>query len=394
MRILMVHNRYRAGTPGGEDAVVDAESRLLESAGHEVIRYERSNDEMSEDRWVDAMRTVAGLYHSRRTRRELSALIARHRPEVAHIHNTFPLISSSAHAVCAAARLPIVQTVHNYRYSCAAGTHYRVGPSGGAVCESCTPQRRWAAVRHRCYRGSLAGSAAVALMISAQRRSVLERGRVARFIALSEFAAERLKAAGVSCDRIVVRPNFVDELPAPYTGPRRHAVYSGRLSPEKGLRTLLEAWRNLSDLPLKVIGDGPFREALERQVREEGLNVEFLGMRPRSESLQLVREALLQVVPSEWFEGMPLVVLEAWGLEVPIVVSRIGSLIEMAGGDSRALTFPPGSAAELAAQVRRLQQSNELRAALVAAGRERVAREHSRERALASLLEIYRQARL
>lgn len=388
MRILRIHNRYRSGAPGGEDAVFDAESHLLESAGHEIIRYERSNDEMREGSLVDGFRTVAGLRGSARTRRDLAALIASHRPDIAHIHNTFPLVSASAHDVCLQAGVPIVQTVHNYRFSCAAGTHYR----DGRVCEECDAESSLAAIRHRCYRGSRAGSIAVAAMIRHQRRSVFLGDGVARFIALSSFAAERLAAFGVDRARIVTRPNFVDDLPSRYTGPRGYAVFSGRLSSEKGLWTLLEAWRQVPDLPLKIIGEGPQRAALQRRAQDLAIRVEFLGMRSRAETLQIVREALVQIVPSEWFEGMPLVVLEAWGLGVPVVMSRVGSLTEMAGDDLRGLLFEPGDAAQLAAQVLRLQARPALREVLTSAAYTRFVAEHTRERALETLLATYRAA--
>jgi glycosyltransferase involved in cell wall biosynthesis len=388
MRILRIHNRYRSGAPGGEDAVFDAESRLLESAGHELVFYERSNDEMREGSLVDRLQTVAGLLGSRQTRRELAKLIARHRPNIAHIHNTFPLVSASAHTACREAGVPIVQTVHNYRFSCAAGIHYRAG----RICEDCDATSAVAAIRHRCYRGSRAGSIAVAAMIHRQRSAVFMGDGVARFIALSRFAAERLEAFGVDRARIVTRPNFVDELPPRYAGPRGYAVFSGRLSVEKGLWTLLEAWRQVHDLPLKIIGEGPQRAALQRRAQELGIRVEFLGMKTRAETLQIVREALMQIVPSEWFEGMPLVVLEAWGMGVPVVMSRVGSLTEMAGDDLRGLSFVPGDVDQLADQVRRLQTFPELREALVAAAQARFLAEHTRERALDTLLETYRAA--
>jgi glycosyltransferase involved in cell wall biosynthesis len=388
MRILRIHNRYRSGAPGGEDAVFDAETRLLESAGHELIRYERSNDEMREDSLVDGLRTVAGLLGSTQTRRELAELIARHRPEIAHIHNTFPLVSASAHQACRQAGVPIVQTVHNYRFSCAAGTHFREG----RVCEDCDAASAIAAIRHRCYRGSQAGSIAVAAMIRHQRRSVFMGDGVARFIALSRFAAERLAAFGVDRTRIVTRPNFVDDLPPRYSGPRGYAVFAGRLSAEKGVWTLLEAWRQVPDLPLKIIGEGPQRAALQRRAQELAIRVEFLGMRTRAETLQVVREALMQIVPSEWFEGMPLVVLEAWGLGVPVVMSRVGSLTEMAGDNLRGLLFEPGDADQLATQVLRLQALPALREALTAAAHTRFVAEHTRERALETLLATYRAA--
>ena len=201
MRILLVHNYYRAGQPGGEDVVFEQEKALLESAGHEIVTYTRSNDEMDERRPLDALRTVSGLVHSERTRRELAALIARHRPQVAHFHNTFPLISASGYESCRAAAVPVVQTLHNFRLTCIAATHYR----DGQVCEACAPGDTSAAVRHRCYRGSTLASFAVARM---QRRhwSLRTYHRlVDRFVALSHFARARFVRAGLPAEKIVVK---------------------------------------------------------------------------------------------------------------------------------------------------------------------------------------------
>lgn len=387
MRVLMVHNRYRSGAPGGEDAVFDAESNLLEAAGHQVIRYVRSNDEMQESSVVDGFRASAGLFGSKKTRRELGQLIKVHRPDVAHFHNLFPLIGENAYRACGATRVPIVQTIHNYRYSCAAGTHYR----DGMVCENCRVGNSLSAVIHRCFRGSFSGSLVVASMIRRYRAGVFRHRRRSRFIALSDFAAARLAAFGVDRDQITIRPNFVADLPALYLGDRRYAVYSGRLSPEKGVWGLLEAWRQVPNLPLKIIGDGPQRDALKRRAAELSIDAEFLGMRTRNETLEIVRKAVLQVVPSEWFEGMPLVVLEAWGLGVPVVLSRIGSLVEMAGNEERGLSFTPGNANELAAQVRRFRDSAELRLRISSAARERFLMDHTSHRALETLLHTYRR---
>ena len=394
MKILLVHNRYSLAAPGGEDVVVDAERQLLESAGHEVIRYERSVDELDGASPAELARTAWAMQGSSRTRRELAALIAGERPDLAHLHNLFPLISASAYEACAAARLPVVQTVHNYRLSCVAATHYRAGE----VCDSCSGAAAWPAVRHGCFRRSRLASVPVALMQRSLHRSRILQRSVTRFLALTDFARARLLQQGLAADRVAVRANFIalpatppaPDAPAPVAA-SPYAVFSGRLAEEKGLFTLLEAWQGVTRLPLKILGDGRLREACERYVAERGITVEFLGNRPRAEALRIVGAASMQIVPSRWFEGMPLVILEAWALGVPVIASRLGGMAEMIGDDARGLGFAPGDAVQLRQRIDQLRQSPELATKLSAAGQARYQARHTPQRGLESLLEQYRQ---
>ena len=391
MKVLLVHNRYSSSSPSGEDVVVDAERQLLERAGHEVIAYERSVDELAQLGALGLASTALEMQGSSRTRRELSRLIDTQRPDLAHFHNLFPSISSSAYEACMSARLPVVQTVHNYRWTCAAATHFR----DDGVCESCEPGRPWAAVKHRCFRRSRIATAAVAVtQWRDHRRALLARG-VSRFLALTDFARQRLLRLGIEPTRIGVRPNFIevpetpqgsDETAVPY------AVFAGRLSEEKGILTLLEAWRGIRGLPLRVLGDGRLRERCAQYAAAHGLEVEFLGNLPRPQALRVVAAARLQVVPSRWFEGMPLVMLEAWALGVPVVASVIGGLAEMIGDDERGLGVVPGNVAELRHAVERLRTSAELRFRLREAGRTQYTFAHTPQRGLETLLAEYAAA--
>lgn len=392
MKILLVHNFYRSGAPGGEDVVFAQEKSLLEAAGHEVITYTRSNDEMNERNPLDVLRTIAGLRRSRRTVRELGALLQRDRPDVAHFHNTFPLISASGYEACVEAGVPVVQTLHNFRMTCAAGTHYRAG----RVCESCTAQDHRAAIEHRCYRNSAAASFAVARMLRAQAidRSLV-RG-VDRFLVLSPFAAKRFVAAGIPPEKITVKPNCVEvgeqlvERPhRDVTAARPFAIFVGRLSSEKGVRTLLRAWQGLRDLPLKIVGDGPLRGELQAIVHEANLPVEFLGLCSRADTLAQVAQAAMQIVPSECFEGTPLVIPEAWSRGTPVIAAHLGSMIDTLGPEPCGIFFTPGDAADLMRAVRQLQADPLLGAALRTKGFDRCRRVHSPAATLAVLESTY-----
>lgn len=387
MKILLVHNFYRSGTPGGEDAVFRQERALLDRAGAEVVTYERSNDEVDESDVTQVAVTAARMAWSRPVHAELASLLRRERPHIAHFHNTFPLISTSAFAACREAGVPVVQTLHNYRLVCSAGTFYR----DGRVCEICTSRSPWAAVRHRCYRDSMPGSLAVAWMLHRNWRSGAFTNLVDRYIALSQFAATRFAAEGLPRERIVIKPNFVDSPDPPSPGGGGYAVFAARLSEEKGVRTLLQAWRALRDVPLKIVGDGPMMAEMRAIAAAENLPVQFLGMRPRSEVLEIIGRADLQVVCSEWFEGFPLVIVEAYARGTPVIASRIGSLEEIVEDGETGFHFPPGDQAALVDRVRRLWDSPTLRQRLRAGARARFEASYTPEANLQSLLAVYRQ---
>ncbi len=221
--------------------------------------------------------------------------------------------------------MPVVQTLHNYRLVCCAGTFFREGK----VCVECTAASPWPGVRHRCYRGSLPGSLAVAWMLQSNWRRGTYTELVDVYVALTPFAADRFAAQGLPRERIVISPNFVDSLDPPNRGGGGYVAFAGRLSEEKGVRVVLDAWRELRDIPLKVVGDGPMAADFARAAREANLPIEFLGMRPRNEVLQIIGGAEFQVVASECFEGFPLVVVESYARGTPVIASRIGGLIEL-----------------------------------------------------------------
>lgn len=388
MKILLVHNYYRTGTPGGEDVVFQQERDLLAAAGHEVTCYTRSNDEMNEQRPIDRLRVVWSMRRSARTRRELSQLISQVRPDVAHFHNTFPLISASGYEACAAAGVPVVQTVHNFRLVCSAATHFRAGMS----CERCTAGDPWPAVRHACYRGSRLASLAVASTIHRNHRVRTRRDPVSMYLALTRFAAGRLMSAGIPAGRIAIKPNFVD-LPGDAASAIARSdrfVFVGRLAEEKGVRVLLDAWRGLPDIPLLVVGDGPLRGELEAYARQYALQVEFVGARERGIVQGLVRSARAAIVPSLCFEGgVPLTLLEALAAGTPVVASRLGGIPELVTHGADGLLFEAGDAGQLAAQARRLNADPLLRTTLAESGLQTVQRVHGRQASLDALVGLY-----
>jgi glycosyltransferase involved in cell wall biosynthesis len=284
---------------------------------------------------------------SRRTYEDLSAIIRERRPQLAHFHNTFPVISPSAYAACQDNGVAVVQTLHNYRLICPGALLVR----DGRPCEACVGTTLGPALRYRCYRGSLPATGAVVWMLARNRARGVYRTLVNRYIALTGFAARRLVAGGLPENRIQIKPNFLAKAPAAGDGDGQYAIYVGRLSEEKGVRTLIAAWEHVEGLQLKVAGDGALRKELEDHSRRKALGIHFLGLVPQAAVLDLVRRAEMQIVPSECYEAFPMAVLEAYACGTPVVASRIGSLEEIVLEGESGVKFQPASPDDLAEKV-------------------------------------------
>jgi len=347
MVMLFVHNYYQR--PGGEDAGVRQERDLLAAAGHRIVEYSRCSGEIALNGISSRIKLGSGALWSKRTYSELRSLIAKERPEVAFIHNTVPLISPSAYFACAEAGVPVVQTLHNYRFLCPAGTFLREGK----ICEECVTSTLFRSVRYGCYQDSVAASATLSLMLATQRALGTWNGKVACYIARTEFARKKFIEGGLPAERILVKPCFVHPDPGPRAGSGDSVLFLGRLSPEKGLRSLIAAWEHLDGtIPLRIAGDGPLREELDAEIdRRRIAGVKVLGRVPDADLLAEMKRARFLVLPSEWYEGLPLTIAEAFACGVPVVASRIGSMIELVEDGVTGLHFMPGDATDLAAKV-------------------------------------------
>ena len=339
MRVLLAHNYYQQ--PGGEDVVVENEQALLSAHGHKVQLCMDSNDRIAGP-WAAAKAAWRAPY-SPEARAGMAALLAERAPDVVHVHNFFPLLTPSIYDACRDARVPVVQTLHNFRTICAGALLMR----GGRPCEDCIGGSPYRGALHGCYRGSRPASLAVARMIATHRRRRTWHTKVDRFIALTEFSRSRFVKAGFPGGRIAVKPNFVEDR-AQEAGPREGALFVGRLSPEKGVHTMLLAWDGL-DVTLRIAGDGPLLDT----ARDAGMpNVDVPGRTaPEAVATEMARAAFL-VFPSEWYEGFPMTLVEAFCRGLPVIASRLGSMAEIVEDGVTGLHFTPGDAADLAAKVR------------------------------------------
>jgi len=356
LRVVLAHNHYGSSAPSGENAVFEAECRLLADRGHEVLRFERRSDAIRSQGLVGLARGALSTPWNPFVARELRALLERERPDVLHVHNPFPMLSP---AVFHAARgLPVatVWTLHNYRPFCAAATLLR----DGAPCTECIDRRSaLPGLRHGCYRGSRAATLPLSVMIALLDRAGTLAHEVDAFVVLTEFQREMVVRAGLPERRVHVKPNFHPAPPAPVPWADREprVIFVGRLGPEKGVRVLLDAWSLWPDAPLlEIAGDGPERAALEERARAHRLGdrVRFLGRVSPEEVERRIARARAMVVPSLCFEGFPLAIRDAYAAGVPVAASRIGALGHIVRDGATGLLFAPGDPADLA---RRLSQA-------------------------------------
>ncbi len=346
MKILLCHNHYQLR--GGEDESFAAEAAMLEGHGHEVLQFTLHNDSI---RGASSLATAARTLWNRQVYRQLRGLIRSTGPAVMHCTNTFPLISSAAYYAAEAEGVPVVQSLRNYRMFCLNSFFFR----DGSVCEDCLGKLvPWQGVVHRCYRDSRAGSVVVAGMLTLHRILPTWLRTVDRFFTLTDFARGKFIQGGLPAELIAVKPNFVPVDPGPGMGRGGYAVFIGRLSPEKGIDTLLKAWQELGGLvPLKIIGDGPLSEQV-RLAASTLKGVEWLGRREPAEVLALLGDATFLVMPSIWYETFGRTIIEAYAKGTPAIASRIGALAELVKHGDTGLLFEPGSATDLAAKVRDL----------------------------------------
>ena len=338
----MLHNRYQI--PGGEDQSTAAEVSLLRDYGHEVELMEENNLRIEQ---LGRARTALRAVWSRESYQRIDQKLRGARFDILHVQNFFPLWSPSVYYASARNHVPVVQTLHNYRLLCVNSLLFR----DQHVCEECLGHLPWRGVVHGCYRGSRSGSAVVAGMVGAHRLAGTWRKRVATYIAVSESAREKFIAGGLPAERIVVKPNFIHPAPAIGAGGGGYALYVGRLSPEKGIATMLEAWQGARNaIPLKVVGEGPLAELVTAAGRA-GRGVEYLGSMTLEEVLELMRRAEFLVFPSEWHETMGRTIMEAFAVGTPVVAARIGPPASMVVAGENGFLFTPGNAAELRERV-------------------------------------------
>jgi glycosyltransferase involved in cell wall biosynthesis len=388
LKVLFVHNHYQLRS--GEAEVYELDRRAAQLAGHEVISYTRDNRELDEYGPLQRISLAARTTWAWDSQRALSRIIARERPALAHFVNTLPLISPAAFWTCQRHGVPVVYNVQNYRLACPAATFLR----DGVVCTECPERGLWRAVLHGCYRDSRAASLAVAAATQAHRSIGTFAHAVDRFLVPSAFMAQTLvRHAGLDPHKLVVKPNSVSPDPGPRARAGDYLLYAGRLTPEKGVLTLLDAYAELPGAPvLHIVGDGPLRAQLAARLANDPrlARVALLGALPHAQTVAHIRGALALIVPSTWYEGVPLSLLEAFACATPVLAARIGSLAEVVHAHDNGLLFEPGNAVDLRRALTELLDDPQRAAALGASGRATFEASHTLEHNAQALDAIYR----
>lgn len=329
MNILIVHNRYQI--PGGEDVVALGEQKMLQAHGHKVLTYSRDNGELAGfSFWQKVSLPFSALFNPR-TYREVRRLIRENQISLVHVHNTLMLVSPAVYYAARREGAAVVQTIHNFRLLCPGATFYR----DGHLCEDCVTKGLRCALRHRCYRGSLAQTLCCVLSMKLHRATGIYRKLT--YICLTEFNKQKLLCLkGLREAQIFVKPNFVEPVGeiVPWQERPEGILFAGRLDELKGIRVLLEAWRLLGPEapPLTVCGSGPLEEWCRRFVEEHRLKtVTLLGFVSNDRVRARMARSRALILPTQWYEGFPMTIAEAFSVGTPVLVSRLGnggSLIE------------------------------------------------------------------
>ena len=384
MKVIVCHNFYQR--PGGEDQVFADETALLEQHGHGVVRFTVHNDDIE---GAGRLALIGRTLWNRAVHARLADVVRTEKAQLVHFHNTFPLMSTAAYYAARANGAAVVQTLHNYRLFCPAGVLYR----DGKVCENCRGKALpWPGVTRGCYRGSRSATAVAAGMLSIHLAIGSFHNGVDAYVALSRFARDKCIEGGLPAERVVVKPNFVSPDPGVGRGDGGYAVFVGRLEPEKGVETLIDAWRrHMRGVRLKIVGHGPLAGEVQRAVAECE-DIEWLGRLPQKEVHEAIGRASFLVIPSQWYEGFPKTLLEAYAKGTPALASRIGSLAELVDHGKTGLHFEPGDADDLAAKAKQMLSDPLGLLCMRANARREFETKYTASRNYEMLREVYEQA--
>jgi glycosyltransferase involved in cell wall biosynthesis len=391
MRVVLLHNRYRSIAPSGETQVVEREGKALADMGHEVIWFERSSDEIED--WSRAKKAAlpARLIWSREAHRDLTATLREHRPDLVHVHNTFPLFSPSVLYACRDARVPVVATIHNKRLICANGAFFR----DGAVCHDCAEGPAIQGVIHGCYRGSRAASASVVLATSVHRRSW--RSLVSAYVFASASQRDLLSGLGLDTDRVFVKPHLIPRKDMQKVARGPNVMFAGRLEEAKGVRLLMAGWDSYrrrsgeAGLGLVIAGSGELQAEVASWAATRP-SVDVVGRVDDARFAELMCSARAILLPSTCEETFGLVVVEAMAAGSPPIAAAHGAFVDLITPGVDGMLFPPGDPEALGLAIADVEARPEQYETYGAQARETYEKQFDPDRTMEQLLDIYRFA--
>lgn len=322
-KVLIVHNYYQI--PGGEDTVVANEKQMLESHGHEVTLYSRNNSELKELSVFQKLMLPVNTIFNFKTYRDIKKIIRDKHIEIVHVHNTLNLISPSVYYAAISCKVPVVQTIHNFRLLCPGAIFYR----DGHICEDCIKKGLRCSIKHNCYRNSKIQTLACVVSMKFHRMTGIY-GKI-NYICLTEFNKEKLLLLKqIKKEKVFIKPNFTRNpgniIPA--NKRENRIIFAGRLDKLKGVDILFKAWKQMeeSDIELMVCGTGPLETWCKEFIKNNKIkNIKMPGFVSNPEIHKLIANSKALILPTQWYEGFPMSIVEAFSVGTPVICSDLGN---------------------------------------------------------------------
>lgn len=333
-KVLMVHNFYQIG--GGEHTVYKNEVEMLRENGHKVIEYTRSNDELKESKWKILLLPITTIW-SFKSYCDVKRIIKKQSIDIVHCHNTFPLISPSVYYAARSRNVPVVQTIHNFRFLCPAGVFFR----DGKICEECMNKQSFKpALQHNCYRDSKIQTLVVTLMLSIHRK--LGTFNKINYIFLTEFNKRKFEQLiDIHGKNVFVKSNFVKE-PLKIQNQScktKTFVFASRLDENKGIKLLIDEWKKMpEEYQLHIYGSGTLEDFVKRSTINKR-NIIFYGFQSHAVVFDDLKNATGMIFPSLWYEGFPMIIAESMAVGCPVISTNIGNEGDIVASSKGGVTF-------------------------------------------------------
>jgi glycosyltransferase involved in cell wall biosynthesis len=388
-KVLIVHNYYKIF--GGEDTVVENEKSMLEKNGHKVFLYTKNNQDINTDGILNKLKAFVNTIFSYKVYKEVKELIKREGIDIMHVHNTLLLVSPSVYYAAFNNKIPVVQTLHNFRFICPAATLARCG----GICTLCPNKGMIHSLKNKCYRKSFLQTLSVYLMFKFHNIIGTYR-KVNAFIALTEFNKNLFEKYSVSMRNIFVKPNFsaTNIKGCSNRVIEDYFVYFGRLDEIKGVRNLLEYWSQYNDSKLVIIGSGPEENYIKKFIDENKIeNIELKGFMERNQAHSILSRCKAIIIPSIWYEGFPMSIVESFFLGVPVIGSKLGNIESVIEPGYNGLLFNPNSANEFLEAIRAIDTNIEYNEKLNTGAYNTYINKYTEELNYCNLMEIYNLAK-
>jgi len=383
MKILQIHNSYKIG--GGEDIVVRDERKVLEEKGTQVIPYYKHNKIIDSFSFLQKALLPFRSIWSQKSYNEIIEIIDLEQPHICHIHNVFPLISPSIYFACKKKGVPVVQTIHNYRFMCPNGLFFKENK----ICENCVRSTVFSSLKSKCYRNSRIQTFVMALSIFIHQRIRTFKDKIDGYIFLTDFAADKFKSQGYDTSKFFIKPNFKSSDANEHinreikTSQAPYFIFIGRIEESKGSKYLEHLAHTLSKIRIYVIGEG------DTNSLKKYSNVKILGKLPNEQVISYLSSAQGLLFPSRWYEGMPMVIIEAFSKSIPVICSNLESLSSIVINNYNGLTFEYDNVESFVAKVALLEKDKSLKANLGKNARHSYVEKYSINHAYENLISLY-----